>query len=54
MKVKATINCIGVGYEFKKGEVKEITNKKTAEKLLNIGYVEEIKTKNASVSKVKK
>lgn len=49
MKVKAKIDCVGVGYEFKKGEVKEIKNNETLKKLLNIGYVEEIK-----VSKVKK
>lgn len=54
MKVKAKIDCVGVGYEFKKGEVKEMSNEKTAEKLLNIGYVEEITVKKASASKVKK
>jgi hypothetical protein len=48
MKVKALINCIGIGYEFNKGEVKDL-KKETAELLLKFKYVEEIKTSKKAV-----
>lgn len=44
MKVKALINCCGVGYEFKKDEVKEV-KKTIADVLIKFGYVEEVKKK---------
>lgn len=46
MKVKALIDCVGVGYEFKKGEVKEV-KKPIADLLIQFGYAEEVKKKVA-------
>lgn len=42
MKVKALVNCVGLGYKLNVGEEAEL-NKKLAEKLIKFGYVEEIK-----------
>lgn len=42
MKVKALMDCKGVGYDLKKGEEADL-NKKLAEKLVKFGYVEEVK-----------
>ena len=42
MKVKALIDCVGVGYNLKKDD--EVTlPKNLAEKLIRFGYVEEVK-----------
>ena len=42
MKVKALIDCVGIGYDLKKDE--EVTlPKNLAEKLIRFGYVEEVK-----------
>ncbi len=43
MKVKALIDCIGLGYNLKTDETAEL-NKDLAEKLINFGYVEPVKT----------
>lgn len=43
MKVKALINCIGLGYNLKTGDTAQL-NKELAEKLIKFGYVEEVKT----------
>jgi len=48
MKVKAIIDCIGIGYKFKKDEIKEL-KKETAELLLKFKYVEESKTSKKAV-----
>lgn len=54
MKVKALINCVGVGYDLKTGEVAEL-RKEIAEKLIKFNYVEEVKsTKVTSNKKVNK
>jgi len=42
VKVKALIDCVGVGYNLKRGEEAEL-NKKLAEKLIKFGHVEEVK-----------
>ena len=42
MKVKALVNCIGLGYDLKIGEEAEL-NKIVAEKLIKFNYVEELK-----------
>lgn len=42
MKVKALIDCVGIGYSLKAGEETELT-KQLAEKLIRFGYVEEVK-----------
>lgn len=42
MKVKALINCVGLGYSMEQGKEYEIDNK-LAQKLINFSYVEEIK-----------
>lgn len=39
MKVKVLVDCIGVGYNLKTGEVVELDNK-LAQKLLKFQYVE--------------
>lgn len=45
MKVKALINCTGIGYEdFKVDEVREIDNS-VAKVLIDFGYAEEEKKK---------
>lgn len=41
MKVKALIDCVGVGYNLKAGEEAELA-KQLAEKLIRFGYVEKI------------
>lgn len=41
MKVKALIDCKGIGYNFKKDET-GIINKKLATKLIDFNYVKEI------------
>lgn len=47
MKVKALIDCVGVGYSLEKGE--EATLKKElANKLIRFKYVEEIKVKTSN------
>jgi len=43
MKVKALIDCVGLGYELKTDEKTEL-KKELAEKLIKFGYVEEVKT----------
>lgn len=56
MKVKAIEDCTGVGYEdFSKGETRNL-KKTIAEKLINFGYAEEIKTKTkkSTTKKTKK
>ena len=42
MKVKALINCVGVGYNLKTGDTTQL-DKRLAEKLIKFGYVEEVK-----------
>ncbi|WP_187252125.1 MULTISPECIES: hypothetical protein [unclassified Geobacillus] len=42
MKVKALIDCVGVGYDLKAGEEANLP-KELAEKLIRFGYVEEVK-----------
>lgn len=44
MKVKALIDCVGVGYNLKTDDTANL-NKKVAEKLINFGYVEEVKSR---------
>lgn len=43
MKVKALINCVGLGYDLKIGDISEL-NKNLAEKLIKFGYVEIVTT----------
>lgn len=43
MKIKALINCKGLGYDLKTGDETDL-KKEIAEKLLKFGYVEKIKT----------
>lgn len=43
MKVKALIDCVGIGYNLKVGEIADL-KKEIAEKLIKFGYVEEIKS----------
>jgi hypothetical protein len=47
MKVKALIDCVGIGYDLKTGDVAEL-NKELAKKLIKFGYVEEVKTTRKS------
>jgi hypothetical protein len=42
MKVKALVDCIGIGYDLKKGDEANLP-KELAEKLIRFGYVEEVK-----------
>lgn len=42
MKVKAIIDCVGLGYELKKDEVAELKYE-VGQKLVYFGYVEELK-----------
>lgn len=51
MKVKALIDCVGMGYDLKKGEVTEL-NKTLADKLIKFGYVEEVKLSRKPKEKV--
>lgn len=53
MKVKALIDCVGIGYALKKGDTAELETK-LADILVKFAYVEEIKEKKPSASKVKK
>jgi hypothetical protein len=53
MKVKALIDCVGVGYNLKTGDTTEL-HKNLAKKLVQFGYVEEIKQPKAKETKVKK
>lgn len=50
MRVKALIDCVGIGYDLKKGDEVNFP-KKLAEKLIRFGYVEEVK--KAKETKVK-
>jgi hypothetical protein len=52
MKVKALVDCIGIGYDLKKGDEAYLP-KELAEKLIRFGYVEEVKKKKAKETKVK-
>lgn len=51
MKVKALIDCVGIGYDLKIGETAEL-NKTVAEKLIRFGYVEEVKSTRKTKEKV--
>jgi hypothetical protein len=51
MKVKALIDCVGIGYNLKKGDEANLP-KKLAEKLIRFGYVEEVKAQEAKEAKV--
>jgi hypothetical protein len=42
MKVKVLIDCVGIGYDLKKGDEANLP-KELAEKLIRFGYVEEAK-----------
>ena len=42
MKVKALIDCVGIGYDLKKDDEADLP-KELAEKLIRFGYVEEVK-----------
>lgn len=42
MKVKALIDCVGVGYALKAGETAEV-KKEIGQKLIKFGYVTEVK-----------
>jgi hypothetical protein len=53
MKVKALIDCTGLGYALKAEET-AVLNKKLAEKLIKFNYVEEAKQPKAKETKVKK
>lgn len=44
MKVKVLVDCVGVGFDFKKGQEINL-DKKLAEKLLKFGYVEQVQEK---------
>ncbi|WP_168198407.1 hypothetical protein [Crassaminicella thermophila] len=50
MKVKALIDCIGIGYNLKAGETAEL-EKEIAEKLIRFGYAEEIKSSKKTPKK---
>lgn len=45
MKVKALVDCEGLGYTLKKGETAEL-EKELVKKLMKFNYVEEVKTKS--------
>lgn len=53
MKVKALIDCVGLGYEFEKGQTGEL-KEDLAEKLIKFRHVEEIKPPRNNKSRVKK
>ena len=42
MKAKALINCVGIGYDLKKGDETEL-NDKLAVLLLRFKYIEEVR-----------
>lgn len=42
MKVKALINCVGIGYKLNAGEEADL-KKEVAEKLIKFKYAEEVK-----------
>ncbi|GAB6891103.1 hypothetical protein [Geobacillus stearothermophilus] len=42
MKVKALIDCVGIGYDLKKDDEANLP-KELAEKLIRFGYAEEVK-----------
>ena len=46
MEVKALIDCVGIGYDLKVDETAKL-NKKLAKKLIDFGYVEEVKVKKS-------
>ena len=48
MKAKALIDCIGIGYDLKKGDETEL-NDKLAELLLRFKYIAEVKTSKKAV-----
>lgn len=45
MKVKALIDCVGVGYNLKRGDVADLPEE-LANKLITFSYVEEVKAKD--------
>lgn len=51
MKVKALVNCVGLGYDLKIGEIADLPNR-LAEKLINFNYVEEVKVARKPKEKV--
>lgn len=53
MKVKALIDCVGVGYDLKAGDTTKLP-KRLAEKLIKFGYVQEVKERKSKETKVKK
>lgn len=53
MKVKALVDCVGIGYELKVGEVADVS-KEVADKLIAFRYVEEMKAPKVKETKVKK
>lgn len=50
MKVKALIDCVGVGYDMKQGEIYDI-DLKLVKKLVAFNYVEEIKQVKTKATK---
>ena len=48
MKVKVLVDCIGLGYNLKVNEETEL-KKGLAEKLIKLGYVEELKRPKKAV-----
>jgi hypothetical protein len=44
MKVQALIDCVGIGYDLKAGETADLP-KELASKLIQFGYVEEVKVR---------
>lgn len=46
MKIKALIDCVGLGYNLKAGESAEL-NKVLASKLIKFNYAEEVKQPKA-------
>lgn len=48
MKVKAIINCVGIGYDLKIGEEAEL-KQELADLLIKFKYVEEIKSPKKAV-----
>ncbi|MEX3621868.1 hypothetical protein [Viridibacillus arvi] len=49
MKVKAIVDCIGLGYDLKVSDT-AIVSKKLGDKLIKFGYVKEIKTRSQEAS----
>jgi hypothetical protein len=43
VKVKVLVDCVGLGYDLKAEETAEL-KKPLADKLINFGYVEEVKS----------